>query len=81
MKQRPSVIGPFLTGLIMLWGGARTAISGQAGHKAAYATGDHVRLGGALVFGLGVWLLVVAIRRKTKKAVPVITANTPRGRS
>lgn len=77
--KKLSVVGPLTWGLISLFVGGRLLATGRAGYRAGYAAGDHVRIGGAILLGLGIWMVIVAARRLSKKEADPNRQRTTRG--
>ncbi len=67
MNSPPSVIVPLVTALISLWVGVRLLVTGRGGYRAGFSEGTNIRIGGAALLILGVWMLAIAIRRKMKR--------------
>lgn len=53
-----------LFGAILVIGGLKAAITGRAGQRTDFASGDHVRILGVLCIVLGAVLFYTLIRRK-----------------
>jgi hypothetical protein len=58
--------GIFSLGVIATLVGHSCALTGQAGYRAGYATGTHVRVGGAIVALFGLLALYEALKKDKK---------------
>ncbi len=56
MQNRRATIGLKMLSITSILGGVYCLFTGRAGYRAAYATGTHVRLAGALLLCYGLWL-------------------------
>lgn len=78
-KHKESFAGPLVCGCVCLFGGFSILVTGRAGYRAAYASGENIVFGGVIMVGLGAWLIVSAIRRK-KKREAIQAPETTRGK-
>jgi hypothetical protein len=53
-----------IVSLIFALGGLYAALTGRAAPKGIFVEGEHIRIGGVLLCGIGVRLLVRAIAKK-----------------
>jgi putative Mn2+ efflux pump MntP len=77
-KQKQSVVGSLVCGCVFLLGGVTILLTGRAGYRAAYASGENIVLGGVIMAVIGAWLIASSIRRKKKEAIQ--PAETTRGK-